>query len=116
LPYSLSISFCLLVGEEGLRAWQPATDDWRGAFEGQRGAATDMKISGTDADWENGRQLIPFLAPFYNSTLEVSGTSYVTIATYFNEFNVIRAHLENSMRCGNFMIFEIAQEMKIKYK
>ena len=46
-------------------------------------------------DWDNARHFVKFLKIFYDATLNVSGSLFVTSSNYFHEFCLIMNTLKS---------------------
>nr|XP_043638218.1 zinc finger BED domain-containing protein RICESLEEPER 2-like [Erigeron canadensis] len=79
----------------------------------------DLEKTGvpTAADWANVRRLAKFLEHFYELTLKVSGTIYVTTNTFLDDITSIYALLKNVVSGGvrDLSLLDMAKLMKSKY-
>ncbi|KAG8503324.1 hypothetical protein CXB51_001365 [Gossypium anomalum] len=66
-------------------------------------------------DWTNVRDLRDFLEHFYEVTLRISGTSYVTSNNFFDELSEIDILLRDAQLNSNFDFNVMAIKMKEKY-
>ncbi|KAG8493118.1 hypothetical protein CXB51_010630 [Gossypium anomalum] len=66
-------------------------------------------------DWDNVRNLRDFLEHFYEVTLHISGTSYVTSNNFFNELSEIDILLRDAQLNSNVDFNVMAIKMKEKY-
>ncbi|CAN0879859.1 Putative AC transposase [Linum grandiflorum] len=62
-------------------------------------------------DWVSVRKLLPFLGAFYDLTLVVSGTKYVTIHLFMIEILKIFTHIRTMQECGDESISCMADKM-----
>nr|GEY68284.1 zinc finger BED domain-containing protein RICESLEEPER 2 [Tanacetum cinerariifolium] len=74
-------------------------------------------------DWVKAKRLCHFLKTFYDITLRISGTKYVTSHTLVNELATIRALLRAQLDCDihgvapiNKHLYDIATAMKAKFE
>ena len=77
----------------------------------------------TSEDWVKAKKLCHFLKTFYDITLRISGTKYVTSHTLVNELASIRALLRAQLDCDihdepptDKHLYDIAKAMKPKYE
>ncbi|PPD95884.1 hypothetical protein GOBAR_DD07094 [Gossypium barbadense] len=66
-------------------------------------------------DWDNVRNLRDFLEHFYEVTLRISGTSYVTSNNFFDELSEIDIRLRDAQLNSNVDFNVMAIKMKEKY-
>ncbi|KAB1205139.1 putative AC transposase [Morella rubra] len=66
-------------------------------------------------DWEHIRQLVKFLKVFYEITLHISGSKYVTSNAFFEELARIKFHLETFTTCSDILLCDMAKRMQSKY-
>ncbi|XP_052477246.1 zinc finger BED domain-containing protein RICESLEEPER 2-like [Gossypium raimondii] len=66
-------------------------------------------------DWDNVRNLRDFLEHFYEVTLRISGTSYVTSNNFFDEFSEIDILLRDAQLNSNIDFNVMAIKTKEKY-
>ncbi|KAG2712806.1 hypothetical protein I3760_04G143400 [Carya illinoinensis] len=66
-------------------------------------------------DWERVRVLIKFLKIFYDATVRLSGSLYVTSNAYFQELCGIQSHLSKMSQSNDAVLKCMAENMKIKY-
>ena len=76
----------------------------------------------TTDDWTKAKKLCHFLKTFYEITLRISGTKYVTSHTLVNELATIRALLRKQLDCDihneppvDLHLYDIAKVMKLKF-
>ncbi|GJV72705.1 zinc finger BED domain-containing protein RICESLEEPER 2-like protein [Tanacetum coccineum] len=76
----------------------------------------------TTDDWTKAKKLCHFLKTFYEITLRISGTKYVTTHTLVNELATIRALLRKQLDCDihdeppmDLHLYDIAKVMKPKF-
>ncbi|KAI3811932.1 hypothetical protein L1987_16630 [Smallanthus sonchifolius] len=78
---------------------------------------TDIEKAGfsvpSPTDWQKVRVLCHFLKPFYDVTLRVSGTHYVTSNTCIEDIYSIRTILDDAI--SNTSLCDIAKAMKVKF-
>nr|XP_043616011.1 zinc finger BED domain-containing protein RICESLEEPER 2-like [Erigeron canadensis] len=67
------------------------------------------------SDWQNVKRLIVFLRHFYELTLRVSGTKYITSNTYLDSIYVINDVLEQCSKNEDKDLQDMAREMKLKF-
>ncbi|XP_077211612.1 zinc finger BED domain-containing protein RICESLEEPER 1-like isoform X1 [Tasmannia lanceolata] len=68
-----------------------------------------------DDDWDNARVLTQFLKSFYEATLRLSGSLYVTSNSYFHEIFKIERLLDESSKSGDTYLSIMAFKMKEKF-
>ncbi|XP_077228339.1 zinc finger BED domain-containing protein RICESLEEPER 2-like [Tasmannia lanceolata] len=68
-----------------------------------------------DDDWDNARVLTQFLKSFYEATLRLSGSLYVTSNSYFHEVFKIERLLDESLKSGDVYLSIMALKMKEKF-
>ncbi|XP_031101973.1 zinc finger BED domain-containing protein RICESLEEPER 2-like [Ipomoea triloba] len=66
-------------------------------------------------DWENVRRLCMFLGHFYDPTVKVSGSLYVTSNTYFPEICEVYSILRDWIKSRDSHFSSMAQRMKDKF-
>ena len=66
-------------------------------------------------DWTNAKIFTKFLKIFYDCTVELSGSSYVTSNGAFPQLALIQSELMKWVVSGDFLLSGMAVEMKIKY-
>jgi hypothetical protein len=69
----------------------------------------------TFEDWESVRVFLKFLKLFYDVTMRLSGSLYVTSNIYFQEICGIQAHLQAFSASGDYVLSVMAEKMKMKY-
>jgi hypothetical protein len=69
----------------------------------------------TFEDWENVRVFFKFLKLFYDVTMRLSGSLYVTYNMYFQEICGIQAHLQAFSESGDYVLSAMADKMKMTY-
>ncbi|GJX93073.1 zinc finger BED domain-containing protein RICESLEEPER 2-like protein [Tanacetum coccineum] len=77
----------------------------------------------TSKDWVKAKKLCHFLKTFYDITLRISGTKYVTSHTLVNELAIIHARLREQLDCDihdeaptDKHLYDIAKVMKPKFE
>ncbi|KAE8736029.1 hypothetical protein F3Y22_tig00000218pilonHSYRG00217 [Hibiscus syriacus] len=78
-------------------------------------SSSKMKGLPTDLDWEHARALLPFLRAFYDATLKLSGSSYVTSNYYFHVVFGIGMRINDKLNDPNSSIKLMASNMREKY-
>ncbi|XP_039033871.1 zinc finger BED domain-containing protein RICESLEEPER 1-like [Hibiscus syriacus] len=78
-------------------------------------SSSKMKGLPTDLDWEHARALLPFLRAFYDATLKLSGSSYVTSNYYFHVVFGIGMRINDKLNDSNSSIKLMASNMREKY-
>nr|KYP41362.1 Putative AC transposase [Cajanus cajan] len=68
-----------------------------------------------EEDWEYARSVLPFLKMFYDSTMRISGTSYVTSHMYMKEVFGIGKKIRQYSESSDVSIRLMALRMKGKY-
>lgn len=66
-------------------------------------------------DWERASLLLKFLSHFYNFTLKISGSLYVTTNLVFKEISAVNMLLTMWMNSDDYELSEMARKMKEKY-
>ncbi|KAJ8767800.1 hypothetical protein K2173_020740 [Erythroxylum novogranatense] len=74
----------------------------------------DMGVP-TCNDWEVARRLTLFLKQFYELTLRVSGSYYVTSNTYFSEISTVASNLDQMINNNDLELSLMASNMKRKF-
>lgn len=69
----------------------------------------------SEEDWSNVRRLCTFLEHFYEFTLRVSGTLYITSNKFFEEIASIDFLLKNAKNNDDFELSMMADKMREKY-
>ncbi|KAH7667126.1 Tam3-transposase (Ac family) protein [Dioscorea alata] len=75
----------------------------------------DIDSIPTTTDWRKARYLNQFLENFYELTLKVFGSKYVTCNTFFQDISGMNAVLTNMMENDNHEVAAMATRMKEKY-
>ncbi|XP_039011378.1 zinc finger BED domain-containing protein RICESLEEPER 1-like [Hibiscus syriacus] len=78
-------------------------------------SSSKMKGLPTDLDWDHARALLPFLRAFYDATLKLSGSSYVTSNYYFHIVFGIGMRINDKLNDPNSSIKLMASNMREKY-
>ncbi|XP_077249164.1 zinc finger BED domain-containing protein RICESLEEPER 2-like [Tasmannia lanceolata] len=68
-----------------------------------------------DEDWDNARVLTQFLKFFYEATLRLTGSLYVTSNSYFHEVFKFERLLYESSKSGDVYLSMMASKMKGKF-
>nr|XP_016477304.1 PREDICTED: zinc finger BED domain-containing protein RICESLEEPER 1-like [Nicotiana tabacum] len=76
------------------------------------GQSADPLLS---SDWESVRRIVKYLEIFYELTLKVSGTLYITSNVHFLEICVVGSSLKELMKNEDVAVQEIAKNMKEKF-
>jgi hypothetical protein len=63
-------------------------------------------------DWDNVRIFVKFLKFFYDATMRLSGSLYVTSNMYFQEICGIQAHLQAYSESGDYVLSAMMEKMK----
>ncbi|KAF2294845.1 hypothetical protein GH714_021438 [Hevea brasiliensis] len=66
-------------------------------------------------DWENVRRLVDFLGHFYDLTLRISGSRYVTSNIFFNEISSINCLLQEWQGSNDIELACMGDRMKVKF-
>ncbi|XP_070025760.1 zinc finger BED domain-containing protein RICESLEEPER 1-like [Nicotiana sylvestris] len=66
-------------------------------------------------DWDSVRRIVKFLEIFYELTLKVSGTLYITSNVHFLEICVVGSSLKELMQSEDATLKEMANNMKEKF-
>ncbi|WVY90124.1 hypothetical protein V8G54_035638 [Vigna mungo] len=69
-----------------------------------------------EEDWEYARSILPFLKMFYDSTLRISGSSYVSSHMYMKEVFEIGKRIRQYSESNDVSIKLMAMRMKGKYE
>ncbi|XP_027155111.1 zinc finger BED domain-containing protein RICESLEEPER 2-like [Coffea eugenioides] len=77
--------------------------------------SSKMRGVPTEMDWEYAKDLLPFLQIFYDSTVKMSGSRYVTGNVYMNEIFGIGGLLNSFQESDDFGLSTMAGNMKKKY-
>lgn len=77
----------------------------------------DGKVAGalTSDDWTNIRHIEKFLESFFNLTLRVSGSLYVTSNVHFHEIGELSCVLKTLTESDDFCLRMMAKKMKAKF-
>lgn len=86
-------------------------------IQDRRFAEELSKVRGlpTDDDWDYARQFLPFLKLFYDATLKVSGSSYVTCNDMAKDVYGIYMMIDKYCGDEDRSLQETAKRMKIKF-
>ncbi|KAI7935795.1 hypothetical protein MJO28_016666 [Puccinia striiformis f. sp. tritici] len=74
-----------------------------------------FEVSPSSLDWEELAAMKAFLKPFYEATLELSGTKYPTMNHTYRMMRKIEIQLSGSLALHNSYITEIIEPMKEKF-
>ncbi|KAF2322117.1 hypothetical protein GH714_006967 [Hevea brasiliensis] len=66
-------------------------------------------------DWENVRRLVDFLGHFYDLTLRISGSRYVTSNIFFNEISSVDCLLQEWQGSNDIELAFMGDRMKVKF-
>ncbi|CAA0806372.1 Zinc finger BED domain-containing protein DAYSLEEPER [Striga hermonthica] len=66
-------------------------------------------------DWENARRMVDILSHFYELTLRISGTSYVTSNEFYHEISSVNCLLREWIASNDLDIKAMGEKMKSKY-
>lgn len=66
-------------------------------------------------DWDNARVFVEFLKIFYDVTLKVSGSLFVTSSQYFHEYCLISNTLKKWSNSSDPLLETMAEKMKAKH-
>jgi len=66
-------------------------------------------------DWDNARVFVEFLKIFYDATLKVSGSLFVTSSQYFHEYCLISNTLKKWSNSSDPLLETMAEKMKAKH-
>ncbi|KAF2304059.1 hypothetical protein GH714_026722 [Hevea brasiliensis] len=66
-------------------------------------------------DWENVRRLVDFLGHFYDLTLRISGSRYVTSNIFFNEISSVDCLLQEWQGSNDVELACMGERMKVKF-
>lgn len=69
-----------------------------------------------DDDWSNARRLCTFLEHFYQLTMRISGSLYVTCNNFFDEITSVDILLRSSKESSDFDLANMADKMREKYE
>ena len=69
----------------------------------------------TKEDWEKIRIFVMFLKVFFDATIKLSGSLYVTLNIFFPELCQIQSHLIRMSKNDNAVVCNMAIEIKTKY-
>jgi hypothetical protein len=67
-------------------------------------------------DWENARVFVKFLKTFYDATLNISGSKYVTSNLYFMELCIIQETLNEECYNSDPIVSSMGFNMRSKYE
>jgi hypothetical protein len=67
-------------------------------------------------EWENAREFVKFLKPFYEATLKFSASTHVTSNLYFIQLCIIIKTLSNGCMSSNPILSAVSWDMKMKYE
>jgi hypothetical protein len=85
------------------------------AFDRMREEDTQLVVPGI-LDWKNARIFVTFLKTFYDATLTISGSNYVTSNLCFMELCVIEKTLNEACFNSDPIMKSMGLNMKIKYE
>lgn len=77
--------------------------------------SSELSCLPTKSDWEKARYLVIFLENFYELTVKVSGTKYVTCNNFFDDLSHINGLLNEMVESPNVELNSMARTMKDKY-
>ncbi|CAA0818795.1 Unknown protein [Striga hermonthica] len=66
-------------------------------------------------DWEHARRMVDILSHFYELTLRISGTSYVTSNEFYHEISSVNCLLREWIASDDLDIKAMGEKMKSKY-
>jgi hypothetical protein len=67
-------------------------------------------------EWENAREFVKFLKPFYEVTLKFYSSTYVTANSYFIQLCIIQKTLVDRCMSSNHILSGVSWDMKNKYE
>ncbi len=90
-------------------------EKYQRAFE-VLGEEDSQLVVPTYIDWENARAFVKYLKTFYNATLNISGSTYVTSNLCFLKLCVIEETLNEACFNSDPIMKSMGFNMKIKYE
>ncbi|XP_022899313.1 zinc finger BED domain-containing protein RICESLEEPER 2-like [Olea europaea var. sylvestris] len=84
-------------------------------FDEERSNGKNIDGPPTHVDWDQAEAFVGFLKTFYDMTLKISGSLYVTSNTFFQEMCEIHAELNKLAKEPNSMIGSMTVSMRRKY-
>ncbi|KAJ8761761.1 hypothetical protein K2173_004571 [Erythroxylum novogranatense] len=94
--------------EKAFERFEVLDPSFKSEMEGDMGVPTCN-------DWEVARRLTLFLNQFYELTLRVSGSYYVTSNTYFSEISTVASNLDQMVNNNDLELSLMASNMKRKF-
>jgi hypothetical protein len=67
-------------------------------------------------DWAYIRVFLKFLEIFYEATMRLLGSLYVTCNMYIEEVSTIQLHLQEYCDSDDYILSSMAEKMMLKYK
>jgi hypothetical protein len=67
-------------------------------------------------EWENVREFVKFLKPFYEATLKFYSSTHVTSNSYFIQLCIIQKTLADGCMSSKHILSVVSWEMKKKYE
>jgi hypothetical protein len=67
-------------------------------------------------DWENARAFVKYLKTFYDATLIISGSNYVTASLFFMQLCIIQDALNDGCLSSDHIMSTVAISMRSKYE
>ncbi|KAL3507134.1 hypothetical protein ACH5RR_032516 [Cinchona calisaya] len=88
--------------------------NWEGEIIESVTDKRDSRIRGlpSEFDWDYARNLLPFLKVFYDTTVRLSGSLYVTGNQYMVEIYAVGFFLTRLMECSDENLAAMASRMK----
>ncbi|XP_058749528.1 zinc finger BED domain-containing protein RICESLEEPER 2-like [Vicia villosa] len=75
----------------------------------------NYKICPSIEEWDRAENICNFLAPFYNITNLISGSSYTTSNLYFMQVALIEMELNRNLKSQDEVVKDMAKRMKEKF-
>jgi hypothetical protein len=90
-------------------------EKYQRAFE-VLGEEDSQLVVPTYIDWENARAFVKYLKTFYDVTLIISGSNYVTASLFFMQLCIIQDALNDGCLSFDHIMNTVAVSMRSKYE
>jgi hypothetical protein len=67
-------------------------------------------------DWENARAFVKYLKTFYDATLIISGSNYITASLFFMQLCIIQDALNDGCLSSDRIMSVVAISIRSKYE
>jgi hypothetical protein len=90
-------------------------EKYQRAFE-VLGEEDSQLVVPTYIDWENARAFVKYLKTFYDATLIISGSNYVTASLFFMQLCIIQDALNDGCLSSDHIMSTVAVSIRSKYE